>query len=70
MAEVSKWPTRLEQLSLLMGQILSPGATLSSQLISAGGALASQIKQHGEREGASRSQPPKRQRGEGTGTRG
>ncbi len=49
-AEVSKWPTRLEQLSLLMGQILSPGALLASQLTSAGGALASQIKQHGERE--------------------
>ncbi len=50
-AAVSKWPTRLEQLSLLMGQILSPGAMLASQLTSAGGALASQIKQHGEREG-------------------
>ncbi len=48
---VSKWPTRLEQLSLLMGQILSPGAMLASQLTSAGGALASQIKQHSEREG-------------------
>ncbi len=49
---VSKWPTREEQLSLLMGQILSPGASLVSQLLSAGGALASQIKQHGEREEA------------------
>jgi large subunit ribosomal protein L10 len=47
---VSKWPTREEQLSLLMGQILSPGALLVSQLGSAGGALASQIKQHAERE--------------------
>ena len=34
-----------EQLSLLLGQILSPGAMLVSQLTSAGGALASQIKQ-------------------------
>jgi ribosomal protein L10 len=50
-AAVSKWPTRLEQLSLLMGQILSPGALLASQLNSAGGALASQIKQRAEREG-------------------
>ncbi|HWC91361.1 MAG TPA: 50S ribosomal protein L10 [Pirellulales bacterium] len=49
-AEVSKWPTRLEQISLLLGQILSPGAMLASQLNSGGGALASQIKQHGERE--------------------
>jgi large subunit ribosomal protein L10 len=49
-AQVSKWPSREEQLSLLVGQILSPGAKLSSQLIAAGGALASQIKQHGEGE--------------------
>jgi large subunit ribosomal protein L10 len=46
--QVSKWPTREEQISLLLGQILSPGAQLVSQLLSAGGALASQIKQHGE----------------------
>lgn len=46
--KVSKWPTREEQISLLLGQILSPGANLVSQLLSAGGALASQIKQHGE----------------------
>ena len=30
---VSKWPSRGEQLSLLVGQILSPGATLSAQLL-------------------------------------
>ena len=47
---VSKWPSREEQLSLLLGQILSPGANLASQLTSVGGALASQIKQHGEGE--------------------
>ncbi len=46
--QVSKWPTREEQLSILMGQALSPGAKLASQLISAGGALASQIEQKGE----------------------
>lgn len=46
--EVSKWPSRAEQLSLLVGQILSPGASLVSQLGAAGGALASQIKQKGE----------------------
>jgi ribosomal protein L10 len=50
--EVSKWPSREEQLSLLVGQILGPGARLSSQLLGAGGALASQIKQHSEREEA------------------
>jgi len=43
--QISKWPNRLEQLSILLGQILSPGATLLSQLSSPGGALASQIKE-------------------------
>ncbi len=43
--QVSKWPSRTEQLSILLGQILSPGANLVSQLISVGGALASQIEQ-------------------------
>ena len=43
--EISKWPSRSEQLSLLVGQILSPGAMLSSQMISPAGALASQIEQ-------------------------
>ncbi len=46
-AEVSKWPNRAEQLSLLSGQILSPGANLVSQLTAVGGALASQIEQKG-----------------------
>lgn len=46
--KVSKWPSRQEQLSLLLGQILSPGANLVSQLTSLGGALASQIKQKSE----------------------
>lgn len=45
---VSRWPSRTEQLSILLGQILSPGANLASQLISVGGALASQIEQRGE----------------------
>jgi large subunit ribosomal protein L10 len=51
-AEVSKWPSRQEQLSLLVGQILSPGASLSSQLIAAGGAVASQIEKISEGEGS------------------
>jgi large subunit ribosomal protein L10 len=45
---VSKWPSRHEQLSILVGQILSPGAKLSAQLLSAGSKLASQIKQKSE----------------------
>src|SRR6202043_1873477 len=43
--QVSTWPSREEQLSLLVGQILSPGALLASQLTAMGGAVASQIKQ-------------------------
>jgi large subunit ribosomal protein L10 len=50
--QVSKWPSRTEQLSILLGQILSPGATLVGQLNSIGGALASQIKQKSEGEEA------------------
>ncbi len=45
---VSKWPTRQEQLSLLVGQLLGPGAQLSGALLGAGGALASQIKKKSE----------------------
>jgi large subunit ribosomal protein L10 len=48
---VSKWPSREEQLSIIAGQILGVGATLSAQLIGPGGALASQIKQIAEKEG-------------------
>ncbi len=46
--QVSKWPNRTEQLSLLVGQILGPGSRLAAQLLGPGGALASQIKQKGE----------------------
>ena len=48
---VSKWPSRQEQLSILVGQILSPGATLSAQLLGAGSKLASQIKKKSEEGG-------------------
>ncbi|HVU90395.1 MAG TPA: 50S ribosomal protein L10 [Pirellulales bacterium] len=55
--QVSKWPSRQEQLSILLGQILAPGANLVSQLTSVGGALASQIKQKGEGEEAAAEAP-------------
>ena len=42
--QVSKWPSRGEQLSLLVGQILGPGARLSAALLGPGAALASQVK--------------------------
>lgn len=48
--EISKWPNREEQLSILVGQILSPGALLASQLTSPGGALASQIEKKSKEE--------------------
>lgn len=47
-AEISKWPTREEQLSMLVGQMLGPGGQLSAQLIGPGGQLASQVKQISE----------------------
>ena len=50
--EVSKWPNRVGQISLLLGQILSPGAQLLSQFESAGGALASQIEKKSKEEAA------------------
>lgn len=55
-AQVSKWPNRRAQLSLLLGQVLAPGANLVGQLTGPGGALASQIEQRAEEEGNS-SQP-------------
>ena len=42
--EVSKWPSRLEQISLLVGQILGPGSQLSAQLKGPGSQLAGQVK--------------------------
>ena len=46
--EVSRWPSREEQLSLLAGQILGPGGALAAQIQSPGGRLASQIERQGE----------------------
>ena len=48
--EISRWPSRDEQLSLLLGQILGPGATLAAQLIGPGGQLVGQIKQVSEKD--------------------
>lgn len=49
--EISKWPTREEQIAILLGQITGVAADLSSQLISGGKNLASQIKQLADKEG-------------------
>jgi large subunit ribosomal protein L10 len=45
---VSKWPSRQEQLSLLVGQILGAGSRLAGQIGGIGGALVSQVKSHAE----------------------
>ncbi len=49
--EISKWPSREEQLSMLVGQILGPGSQLAAQLIGPGGSLASQVEEAGEKNG-------------------
>jgi large subunit ribosomal protein L10 len=46
--EVSKWPTREEQIALLVGQILGPGGQLAAAVKGPGGKLASQIKEKSE----------------------
>lgn len=48
--EISSWPSRTEQLSILSGQLTSAWRQLQSQLTAAGGLLASQIKKKGEEE--------------------
>jgi large subunit ribosomal protein L10 len=47
---VSKWPSREEQISILVGQILGPGSQLSGAMLGPGKMLNSQIKQKGEGE--------------------
>jgi ribosomal protein L10 len=48
--EISKWPNRLGQISILLGQILSPGSSLLSQINAPGGKLMSQVKKKSEGE--------------------
>jgi large subunit ribosomal protein L10 len=50
--QLSKSPSREELLSLISGQILSPGAKLSAALLGAGGKLASQVKKIAEKDEA------------------
>ena len=48
--QISKWPNRREQISLLVGQILGPGRQLAGQIKGPGGKLASQVKKISEAE--------------------
>lgn len=50
--EISKWPNREEQLSLLLGQVLGPGSELLAAIGGPAGTLASQIKEKSESESA------------------
>jgi len=48
--EISKWPNRAGQISIVLGQILSPGSKLLSQINAPGGKLLSQVKKKSEGE--------------------
>ncbi|MDO5582137.1 MAG: 50S ribosomal protein L10 [Planctomycetia bacterium] len=50
--DISKWPSREEQISILLGQIVGVGSKLSSQLLACGANLASQFEQLSEKEDA------------------
>lgn len=55
--EISKWPTREEQIAILLGQITGVASKLSSQLTSCGANLASQIKQRWDKDGEEAEEP-------------
>jgi ribosomal protein L10 len=48
--QISKWPSRTEQLSILSGQIVSVGANLSGALLGPGGTIAGQIEQKAQED--------------------
>lgn len=48
---VSKWASREETISMVIGQAVGAGANLISQIVGASGALVGQIKSKGEEEG-------------------
>jgi len=50
--EISKWPNRVGQISIVLGQILSPGSKLLSQINAPGGKMLSQVKKKSEGEEA------------------
>ena len=50
--EVSKWPNRAGQISIVLGQIPSPGSKLLSQINGPGSKLLSQVKKKSEGEEA------------------
>ena len=63
---VSLWPSRQEQIRILLGQILSPGANLVSQLVGPGRSLASQIKEKAKDEAGDAAEAKSEDQGGGT----
>jgi ribosomal protein L10 len=43
---ISKWPSRTEQIAMLLGQILSPGSNLVGQILGPSRTIAGQVKKH------------------------
>ncbi|HIQ20675.1 MAG TPA: 50S ribosomal protein L10 [Planctomycetes bacterium] len=56
--QISRWPTREEQLAQLAGQLIGPGASLAAQMLGPGGTLAGQIAGQAEGDGQEASQEP------------
>jgi large subunit ribosomal protein L10 len=54
--QVARWPSREEQIALLVRQILGPGAQLAAQILGPGGALAGQVSR--KAEGVEEGPPP------------
>src|SRR5205814_3421069 len=50
--DISKWPNRAGQISIILGQILAPGSKLLGQITGPGGKLLSQLKKKSEGEEA------------------
>jgi large subunit ribosomal protein L10 len=50
--DISKWPNRAGQISIVLGQLLAPGAKLLSQINAPGARLLSQVKKKSEGEEA------------------
>jgi ribosomal protein L10 len=46
--DISKWPNRAGQISILLGQMLAPGSKLLGQITGPGGKLLSQVKKKSE----------------------
>jgi ribosomal protein L10 len=55
--EIRRWPSRHEQLCILAGQILGPGANLVAGLVGPGARVAGQIKQRASNQEENNQEP-------------